>query len=56
MPVQLLIIIVPLLIIVGGLVALLLPLLVWASLALTAIFTGIPFAIVHVLLQWLGRH
>ena len=28
----------------------------WLSLALTALFGGIPFAIVHLLLRWLGHH
>ena len=38
------------------LVAIMLPLLIWLSLALTALFGGIPFAIVHVLLRWMGHH
>jgi len=38
------------------LVAMLFPLLIWLSLALTMLFTGMPFAIVHLLLRWLGHH
>jgi len=37
-------------------VGILLPLLVWVSLALTGLFGGIPFGIVHVLLRSLGHH
>ena len=46
----------PLLLLLAGLVALLFPLLIWLSLALTALFSGLPFAIVHALLRWLGHH
>jgi Zn-dependent protease with chaperone function len=46
----------PLLAIVAVLVAILFPLLIWLSLALTMLFTGMPFAIVHALLRWLGHH
>ena len=38
------------------LVAILFPLLIWLSLALTMLFSGMPFAIIHVLLRWLGHH
>jgi Zn-dependent protease with chaperone function len=37
-------------------VGILLPLLVWLSLALTGLFGGIPFGIVHMLLRTLGHH
>jgi hypothetical protein len=37
-------------------VAILLPLLVWVSLALTMLFGGIPFSILHLLLRALGHH
>jgi Zn-dependent protease with chaperone function len=46
----------PLLAIMAVLVAMLFPLLIWLSLALTMLFTGMPFGIVHVLLRWLGHH
>ena len=46
----------PLLAILAVLVAILFPLLIWLSLALTMLFTGMPFAIVHALLRWLGHH
>ena len=49
-------IITPLLAVLAVLVAILFPLLIWVSLALTMLFSGIPFAIVHVLLRWLGHH
>jgi hypothetical protein len=54
-PLRTLLIGVPLLLVVAGLVAILLPLIVWLSLALTALFGGIPFAILHGLLRWLGH-
>jgi len=56
MPLHLLFIIVPLVALLAVLVAMLFPLMIWLSLALTALFGGIPFAIVHVLLRWLGHH
>jgi len=37
-------------------VGMLLPLLVWLSLALTGLFGGIPFGIVHMLLRTIGHH
>ncbi len=46
----------PLLALLATLVALLFPLLIWLSLALTMLFSGIPFAILHALLRWLGHH
>jgi hypothetical protein len=49
-------IIAPLLAVLAVLVAILFPLLIWVSLALTMLFSGIPFGIVHVLLRWLGHH
>jgi Zn-dependent protease with chaperone function len=49
-------IIAPLLAVLAVLVAMLFPLLIWLSLALTMLFSGIPFAIVHLLLRWLGHH
>jgi Zn-dependent protease with chaperone function len=48
-------IIVPLLAVLAVLVAILFPLLIWVSIALTMLFSGIPFAIVHALLRWLGH-
>jgi Zn-dependent protease with chaperone function len=55
-PVKLWFIIGPLVAVVAVLVAIMLPLLVWLSIALTALFGGIPFGIVHMLLRWLGHH
>jgi hypothetical protein len=37
-------------------VGIMLPLLVWLSLALTGLFGGIPFGIVHMMLRALGHH
>ncbi|HUI60848.1 MAG TPA: hypothetical protein VLX90_11520, partial [Steroidobacteraceae bacterium] len=56
LPLLALAILAPLLLLLAGLVALLFPLLIWLSLALTALFSGLPFAIVHSLLRWLGHH
>jgi hypothetical protein len=56
MSLRLLLIIVPLCVIVAVLVAIMLPLLIWLSMASTALFAGPPFAIVHLLLRWLGHH
>jgi hypothetical protein len=56
MPLKLWLIIGPLVAVLAVLVAVMLPLLVWLSLALTMLFGGIPFSIVHVLLRWLGHH
>jgi hypothetical protein len=47
---------VPLVTVLVVLVAILLPLLVYLSLVMTALFTGVPFGIVHMLLRWLGHH
>jgi hypothetical protein len=55
-PLKLWFIIGPLVAILAVLVAIMLPLLVWLSLALTALFGGIPFGIVHMLLRWFGHH
>jgi hypothetical protein len=56
MPFWALAIIVPLLVVLAGLVAIMLPLMVWLSAALTMLFSGLPFSIVHLLLRWLGHH
>ena len=56
MPLRIVLIIAPLLAIVAVLVAIMLPLLIWLSLALTMLFGGIPFGILHSLLRWLGHH
>jgi len=56
MPLRLWLIVGPLLAVLVVLVAMLFPLLIWLSLALTMLFSGIPFAIVHLLLRWLGHH
>ena len=55
-PMRTWLIITPLLAVLAVLVAILFPLLIWVSLALTMLFSGIPFAIVHALLRWLGHH
>ncbi len=55
LPLMALVIIVPLFAIVGGLVAIMLPLLIWLSMGLTMLFSGLPFAIVHLLLRWMGH-
>jgi Zn-dependent protease with chaperone function len=55
-PLKILIILLPLAALLAGLVALLFPLLIYLSLGLTALFTGLPFAIVHALLRWAGHH
>ena len=46
----------PLLAILVVCVGILLPLLVWVSLALTRLFGGIPFSILHMFLRALGHH
>ena len=56
LPIRAWLIIAPLLAVLAALVAALFPLLIWLSLALTMLFTGLPFAIVHLLLRWLGHH
>lgn len=55
-PLKLWLIVTPLVAILVVCVGILLPLLVWVSLALTGLFGGIPFGIVHVLLRSLGHH
>jgi Zn-dependent protease with chaperone function len=55
-PLRTWLIIAPLLAVLAVLVAILFPLMIWVSLALTMLFSGLPFAIVHVLLRWLGHH
>jgi Zn-dependent protease with chaperone function len=56
LPLKLWLIIGPLLAILVVCVGILLPMLVWLSLALTMLFGGIPFAIIHFLLRALGHH
>ena len=56
MPLKSWLLIGPLLAVLAVLVAIMLPLLIWLSLASTALFGGIPFGILHVLLRWLGHH
>jgi Zn-dependent protease with chaperone function len=56
LPMRAWLIILPLLAVLAVLVAMLFPLLIWLSLALTMLFSGMPFAIIHVLLRWLGHH
>lgn len=56
MPLKIWLIIGPLLAILVVCVGILLPLLVWVSLALTMLFGGIPFAIIHLVLRALGHH
>jgi Zn-dependent protease with chaperone function len=55
-PFKLWFIIVPLVTVLAACVATMLPLLVFLSISLTALFGGIPFGIVHMLLRWLGHH
>jgi hypothetical protein len=55
-PVKIWLIATPLLAILVVCVGMLLPLLVWLSLALTGLFGGIPFGIAHMLLRALGHH
>lgn len=54
MPLAAVLIITPLFAIIGLLASIALGLLAWLSLPLTALFLGIPFAIVHLLLRWIG--
>jgi hypothetical protein len=56
MPLYAKLIIGPLVALLAVLVAILFPLLIWLSLALTMLFTGLPFALVHSLLRLLGHH
>jgi hypothetical protein len=55
-PLKIWLIATPLVAILVVCVAVLLPLLVWLSLALTGLFGGIPFGIVHMILRALGHH
>ena len=55
-PLKIWLIATPLLAILVVCVGILLPLLVWLSLALTGLFGGIPFGIAHMLLRALGHH
>ena len=54
MPRIAILILVPLFGVIGMLIGVVLFLLAWLSLPLTALFMGIPFAVIHVLLRWLG--
>jgi Zn-dependent protease with chaperone function len=55
-PLRAWLLIAPLLAVLAVLVAILFPLMIWLSLALTMLFSGLPFAIIHLLLRWLGHH
>ena len=55
MPLKQTLIVSALLSVVGLLTAVLLPLLVWVSAALSALFLGLPLGIVHLLLRWIGH-
>jgi hypothetical protein len=55
-PLKIWLIATPLVAILVACVGVLLPLLVWVSLALTGLFGGIAFGIVHVILRALGHH
>jgi Zn-dependent protease with chaperone function len=54
MPLHIKLIVAPLIAIVAVLFAILLPLLVWVSLALTMLFTALPVGILHLILRWIG--
>jgi len=54
MPRIVILVLVPVAAIIGMLVSVALFLLAWLSLPLTALFMGIPFAIIHLLLRWIG--
>lgn len=54
MPTYIVLLAVPLFAVIGSLVALACFLLAYVSIPLTALFTGIPFAILHLLLRWIG--
>ena len=54
-PLKAMVIIVPLLTIVGVLFAIMLPLMIWLSLALTMLFTGIPLGFIHLILRAIGH-
>ena len=55
LPLGKLAIIAPLVLIVAGLMSLVLVLLVWLSAALSAMFLGLPFGVLHLLLRALGH-
>ena len=55
MPLMMVLILTPLFAIVGVLACVLLYLLVFVSIALSMLFLGLPFGIVHLLLRWLGH-
>lgn len=55
-PLKIWLIATPLVVILVACVGIMLPLLVWLSLALTGLFGGIPFGIVHMILRALGHH
>jgi Zn-dependent protease with chaperone function len=54
LPVQLLLILVPLGALIGGLLAIAACLLAYVSVPLSMLFLGIPFAVIHVLLRWIA--
>jgi hypothetical protein len=55
LPLAKLAIIVPLCALVGVLLAAVLALLVWLSVALSMMFLGLPFGALHLLLRWIGH-
>jgi len=55
LPIGKIAIVAPLMVIVAGLMALALVLLVWLSIGLSALFLGLPFGIIHMLLRWIGH-
>jgi Zn-dependent protease with chaperone function len=55
MPLRMVLIVTPLFVIVGVLIAIVLPLLVWLSLALTMLFTALPLGALHLILRALGH-
>ena len=55
MPLRIKLIVAPLFAVAAMLFAVLLPLLIWVSVALTMLFTGLPVGIIHLLLRSIGR-
>jgi Zn-dependent protease with chaperone function len=55
MPLRIKLIVAPLFAVLAVLFAMLLPLLIWLSFALTMLFTGLPVGIIHLLLRWIGQ-
>ena len=55
LPIGKIALIAPLAVIVAGLMTLALGLLVWLSIGLSALFLGLPFGIIHLLLRWIGH-